>query len=56
MLEEKRQKIRLIQQRKTQVTDFKDLPQEIPVTLSTFKILLIFLYHNIYTLCFISHF
>lgn len=39
MLEEKRQKIRLIQQRKIsekdhQLFDFKDLPQEIPLTLS----------------------
>jgi hypothetical protein len=37
MLEEKRQKIRLIQQRKVsekELLDLKDLPQEIPVTLS----------------------
>lgn len=37
MIEEKRQKIRLIQQRKiseTEMIDLKDLPQEIPVTLS----------------------
>jgi hypothetical protein len=37
MLEEKRQKIRLIQQRKVnekELADFKDLPQEIPLTLS----------------------
>ena len=37
MLEEKRQKIRLIQQRKVnekELIDFKDLPQEIPLTLS----------------------
>jgi hypothetical protein len=37
MLEEKRQKIRLIQQRKVsekEILDLKDLPQEIPVTLS----------------------
>jgi len=37
MLEEKRQKIRLIQQRKISEKDhfdFKDLPQEIPITLS----------------------
>ena len=37
MLEEKRQKIRLIQQRKVnekELVDFKDLPQEIPLTLS----------------------
>ncbi|RNA41334.1 lin-9 -like protein [Brachionus plicatilis] len=37
MIEEKRQKIRLIQQRKiseSEIIDLKDLPQEIPVTLS----------------------
>jgi hypothetical protein len=37
LLEEKRQKIRLIQQRKVsekELTDLKDLPQEIPLTLS----------------------
>lgn len=37
MIEEKRQKIRLIQQRKineSEVIDLKDLPQQIPVTLS----------------------
>lgn len=37
MLEEKRQKIRLIQQRKVsekELIDYKDLPQEIPLTLS----------------------